>query len=144
VKTPLSALARAAFPWLTIVGRTALDAVIDVVEGGYPDAFGDTVLSSRHLTTMLRRDGLPGARELAGWLCVIHWTLVCEMWGGSLCTQALACGAAPGNWYRTVRRRTGRTWSEVQALGSGWLIAELMRQCARPGRSSGALARPNP
>jgi hypothetical protein len=134
----LSALARAAFPRLTIVGRTALDAVIDAVEGSDPDAFGDTVESARHLTTMLRSDGLPGARELAGWLRVIHWTLEWEIQGTSLCTQALVSGAAPANWYRTVRLRTGRTWSEVKALGSGWLLAVLIRRCVPPGRSSRA------
>lgn len=123
------ALSHAAFFWLAPTGHTTLDQVMDTALGCEPERDVAGSPNTRLLSRRLRNEGLPGVRELSGWLRVLECVIAWETDGASLTAQALARGADPANWSRIIRARTGRPWTEVRALGSGWCLAQLFGQC---------------
>jgi hypothetical protein len=90
-------------------------------------------LRNRHaLMRLLRDEGLPSYRELAGWIQVLAWQLEWENEHTSLARQASNVGRYAGSVYRTVRRVTGADWGEVQARGSHWVLLQLLARCVTP------------
>lgn len=132
---PFRALIHAAFPWISLSARTALSTLLDDIERPNTDVRRPAAVT-RRLTRALQAEGLPAVRELTGWLRVIHAVTEWEQLGCSLCAQALAAAEDPANWYRLVRRRTGRSWTETRRLGSAVMVLELLRQCTVPIRVS--------
>ncbi|SRR5712692_128357 len=87
-------------------------------------------LSSRFaLGRMLRRDGLPGLRELAAWISIFGWVIVAERSKASLFAIATHSGRTPAVCYRTVRRLTGLTWVKVKARGFRWVLRVFVLKC---------------
>jgi hypothetical protein len=84
---------------------------------------------NRHqLARALMRSGLPPLEHIAGWAMVLGWVLRSEQEGTTLCEIALETSRDPAVCYRLVKRLTGRVWTEVTALGSGWVLATIRQQ----------------
>jgi hypothetical protein len=91
------------------------------------------------LRRVLAADGLPCLEDLAGWIRVLGWLVDAETSGVALSRGALCSGKDPTSSYRTVRRLTGRPWSEVRHLGSAWLLVEFA-SALRPPEPGGRLS----
>lgn len=81
------------------------------------------------LGRMLRRQGLPGLRELASWINVLGWVIVAERSKASLFLIATRSRRIPAVCYRTVKRLTGLTWVELKARGSPWALRLFIDRC---------------
>lgn len=84
------------------------------------------------LSRLLISDGLPPLVEFYGWVRVLWHCQRAEAECVTLGGHELRHGRDPAIVYRLVRRVTGRTWREVQSLGSGWVFAELVAHCRPP------------
>ncbi len=84
-------------------------------------------LSSRFgLARLLKREGIPPLHQLNGWFSVLRWVSAFEREAVSLCRVAFISHKDPAACYRLVKRVTGRSWREVCALGSEWVIGRIM------------------
>lgn len=95
-------------------------------------------LSSRFgLARLLKREGIPPLHRLNGWFAVLRWVTGFEGEAVSLCRAAFSSRKDPAACYRLVKRITGRSWREVCALGSEWVIGCIMNmlQPPRPSES---------
>jgi len=87
--------------------------------------------SAVNLSRALPRLGLPSFRPLRNWCCVIGLLQRSRHPDWSMMRHAVRCGTEPSAYYRLVRRTTGRTWSEVRALGEEWVVRAAMREWGR-------------
>lgn len=78
----------------------------------------------------LVRRGMPSLEEIAAWIRVVAWTADFEVHGLTPCCGALGRGRDPATCYRTVRRITGRSWTEVSKLGVEWVLEEFVGNCS--------------
>lgn len=92
----------------------------------------------RHqLGRVLKADGLNLCLEdLAAWIRLLGWVVDAETSGLALSRGALHAGKDPGSSYRTVKRLTGRTWGEVRALGSAWVLVQFCIALEHPKGSA--------
>jgi len=92
---------------------------------------------NRHqLARELTRERMPALQDLAGWVRTLLWTAEWEIHGRAISNAALRDAADPAIRYRTVERVTGRPWSEVRQLGTGWLIVQLDAAIREAGERS--------
>jgi hypothetical protein len=121
-----------AFPHLTFRTRAILDALLLTSAGigsagrvarlvGLPSRFA--------LGRMMRREGLPGLRELADWVSVLEWVSAAERTKASLFALATRSHKSPAVAYRVVKRLTGLTWAQLKARGSPWLLRLFVGRC---------------
>lgn len=108
------------------VGSTALAAQLF----GLPSRFA--------LGRALRREGLPGLQELAAWIGMLGWVVAAERSRVSLFVIATRSGRAPPVCYRTVKRLTGLTWTQVVGRGSPWVMRLFIDRCQMLRRESGS------
>lgn len=81
---------------------------------------------NRHqMARSLVRAGLPPLEEIVAWAAVAEWVLRCEGRQTTLCRISLSAARDPAVCYRRVKRLTGKTWREVMALGSVWILATI-------------------
>ena len=123
---------------LSVRGQTILDAVR--LAGG---TIGSTATVARRLglpnrfalARMMRRDGLPGLRELGAWVALLEWVAVAERAGTPLFAIAVRSHKSPAVCYRTVKRLTGLTWMQLRERGWEWLLGRFLRRCrvVQPG-----------
>lgn len=89
---------------------------------------------SRHaLYRLLRREQLPSLRQLKGAARVLLWMEAWNEQGRSLAAQALAAGAVPASYYRTVWRVTGRRWREIRTLTREEVLSLALHRRGRRG-----------
>ncbi len=121
-----------AFPSLTFRTRAIVDALLLTSAGigsaarvarlvGLPSRFA--------LGRIMRREGLPGLRELADWVSVLEWVSAAERTEASLFTLATRSHKSPAVAYRVVKRLTGLTWLQLKARGSPWVLRVFVRRC---------------
>lgn len=118
--------------WLSPEGRCLVRVLVS--ENGRPisphqvaSALG---LRNRHqLARLLVRENLPSQETLAGWIRIAFWVVAWEAHGTALAQTCLRDGDDPAVRFRTVRRLTGCTWSELRTRGSLWVALELRGQC---------------
>src|SRR5258706_417642 len=101
-----------ALPDLTFRTRAIVDALF--LTGAGIGAAGRVAplvgLRSRFaLGCLLRREGLPGLRELADWISLLEWVTAAECPRTSLFALATHGHRNPAVAYRVVRRLTGLT-----------------------------------
>jgi hypothetical protein len=110
-----------AVPRVSSTSRRAVRALVES-RGSIPSAnlFARALgLRNRdQLRRILVADGLLSLQDLAGWVRLLGWTLDAEKHGIGLSRSALEAGKDPRSGYRTVKRLTGKSWTEVRALGS--------------------------
>jgi hypothetical protein len=94
------------------------------------------------LRRVLRSDGLPCFEDLAGWIRVLGWVIEAETAGLALSRRALQEGRDPCSCFRTVKRLTGRVWSEVRVLGSTWVLLRFLDEIRLPKNSKSASSAP--
>jgi hypothetical protein len=127
----LGSLLTTAFPARTADGQRFVQAVAGR-HGDVPSAdefAAELQFDNRHqLARMLMRAGLPPLEHVAGWAMVLGWVLRSEQEGATLCEIALETSRDPAVCYRLVKRLTGRVWTEVTSLGSGWVVATIRQQ----------------
>lgn len=93
-------------------------------------------LSSRFtLARLLKRYNLPCLTELKACFRVLRWIRRWEAETVPLARQALHDGQDPAIWYRTVRRVTGRSWSEVRQRGRPAVLEEWRQRYGRGSES---------
>ena len=85
------------------------------------------------LGRMLRREGLPGVRELASWLDVLAWVILAERSSTPLFVIATRSHRSPAVCYRMVKRLTGLTWVALRARGSQWVLRLFIDRCQEIG-----------
>ncbi len=126
--TLLCPLLKAAFPTASKSGIRILEAIA-VTQGEVAPAevFAHRLgYANRHqLARELDHAGLPVFTQVKDWTRILSWVLRGEVYGESLCGGALETARYPSARYRLVKRVTGRTWSEVRARGSEWLVATI-------------------
>ena len=125
---------RAALPHLTFRAQVIVDALMlgggDIGSATYVSRM--LGMGSRFaLGRMLWRQGLPGLRELSGWISVLAWVIAAERSDLSLFMIAVHSKRSPAVCYRLVRRLTGRTWVKVRARGSAWVLGLFVERCKR-------------
>src|SRR6267154_5472084 len=123
---------RAALPHLSLRAQAIVDALRlgGGKIGSAAEVAGVLGLPSRFaLGRMLLRQGLPGLRELAGWIGVLEWVRATERSNASLFVIATRSHRNPAVCYRTVRRLTGLTWVELKARGSSWALRLFIDRC---------------
>ena len=81
------------------------------------------------LARMMRRDGLPGLRELSAWVGLLGWVAVAERSGMSLFVIAGRWHKAPALCYRIAKRLTGLTWLQLRRRGLDWVLGRFLRRC---------------
>lgn len=81
---------------------------------------------------LLEREGLPPFHSLENWVAVLCWVRMWELGRVSLAHSAYVVGREPSACYRVIERTTGQRWSTVRALGSYWVLTELVISCKRP------------
>ena len=117
----LATLVESILPRVSAISSRAVRALI-AARGSVPNAnrFAEALgLRNRdQLRRILIADGLPCLQDLAGWVRLLGWALDAEKLGVGLSRSALEDGKDPRSGYRTVRRLTGKSWTEVRALGS--------------------------
>jgi hypothetical protein len=86
-------------------------------------------LSRFALARMLARQGLPGLRELAGWISVLEWINQAERSRVPLFVFATRTRRSPAVCYRTVKRLTGLTWGQLKRRGALFAIALFAARC---------------
>lgn len=121
-------LLEAAFPTATEPGARILEAVaIARGEVAPAEAFALRLgYPNRHrLAREMAQAGLPPLEQLGGWARTLWWVVRDEAYAESLCGSAIASARYPSDCYRLVKRMTGRTWTEVRALGSEWVVAAI-------------------
>ncbi len=127
--------------WVSLPTRAVLEALV-ACDGVFGRArFFAARLGFRdrhHLARVLAREGLPPLEELAAWIRLARWVLHWERDGTALSELALAEGADPAVWYRTVMRLTGAKWSDVRARGLAWVLDQLRNQCRIPSEHAAA------
>jgi len=127
----LGGLLTTAFPARTSDGQRIVLAVA-ACRGDVPSAeefAAELQFDSRHqLARTLMRAGLPPLEHVAGWAMLLGWVLRSEEEGITLCEVALETSRDPAVCYRLVKRLTGRVWTEVTSLGSGWIVATIRQQ----------------
>lgn len=84
------------------------------------------------LARVLLADGMPPLTELTGWVRILSWMIEVENTGLSLASLSLRASCDPASRYRTVRRITGRSWSDVRRFGTSWILFEFLSRCYRP------------
>lgn len=118
-----------AFPHLTFHARAILDALM--LGGG---CIGSTTVVAQRLgfpsrfalARMLRRQGLPGLRELGAWISLLRWLIAAERSEAPLFVIATRSRRCPAVCYRTVKRLTGLTWVQVRERGSAWALRRFI------------------
>jgi hypothetical protein len=127
----LGSLLATAFPARTPDGQRILLAVA-ACQGDVPSAdefAAELQFDNRHqLARTLMRAGLPPLEHVAGWAMVLGWVVRCEQEGTTLCEIGLETSRDPAVCYRLVKRLTGRVWTEVTALGSGWVVTTIRQR----------------
>src|SRR5438874_10713572 len=86
----------------------------------------------------LARDGLPPLEELAAWVRTLVWVMHSDQYRTPLYRLASQTEVDPATCYRTVRRLTGATWSEVRERGAAWVLQQLCLRCRVPDASEQA------
>ena len=125
-----------AFPHLSFRTRSILDALLLTSAGiGSAGKVAPLVgLPSRFaLGRMMRREGLPGLRELADWVSVLEWVSAAERTEASLFTLATRSHKSPAVAYRVVKRLTGLTWVELKGRGWPWALRLFVGRCRAIG-----------
>ena len=122
----------AALPYLSVRARVVLDALL--LSGGSIGSATQVAarlgLPSRFaLGRLLRRQGLPGLRELATWISLLGWMIRAERYKLPLFVIATRSRRSPAVCYRSVKRLTGLTWVQLQARGSPWALRLFMARC---------------
>jgi hypothetical protein len=128
----LDELLRLALPELSRQGNAVVTAIVGMhAEEWTVDELAKSLgLSNRYaVERLLRREGLPSCAKLLGWVRILEWVLACEDDAASLCHLALSDGGDPAARYRTVKRITGLSWSQVRRGGSVGMTSELASQC---------------
>lgn len=121
-----------AFPHLSFHAWAILDALM--LGGG---CIGSTTAVARRLgfpsrfalARMLRRQGLPGLRELGAWISLLRWLIAAERSEAPLFVIATRSRRCPAVCYRTVKRLTGLTWVQLRARGSAWALRRFIARC---------------
>ncbi len=126
-----------ALPHLSLRARVILDALL--LTGGSIGSATKVAqrsgLPSRHaLGRMLRRQGLPGLRELAAWISLLGWIILTERSKVPLFLIATHSHRSPAVCYRTVKRLTGLTWVQLKVRGSPWALRLFVARCHAAGR----------
>jgi hypothetical protein len=137
---------RVVLPRLSVQARAIVDALL--LSGG---SIGSATrvaerlgLPSRFaLGRMLRRQGLPGLRELAAWVSLLDWVILTEHSQAPLFAIATHARRNPAVCYRTVKRLTGLTWAQLKGRGSRWVLRQFIARCRaiRTGRRAPAIGR---
>jgi hypothetical protein len=88
------------------------------------DGFAERVgLHDRHeMNRILKRAGLPSYRRLASFARVMGILDAAVLHHRSLCAETIAEGYDPGWVYRTIRRETGRPWSDLRKLSHAEML----------------------
>ena len=86
-----------------------------------------------HLARVLRKAGLPPLKPLVHWTLLLTWVSDWEERRTSLARRAAVFDRDVAWCYRTVRRVTGLTWTEIRTRGTGWVVVEIRRQYGRGG-----------
>ena len=127
----LPALLSAAFPARTPDGQRILQAIA-AVEGDVPTADELAVelgYDNRHqMARAMMRAGLPPLEHVSGWAMLLGWTARSEQDGITLCELAAEYKRDPAVCYRLTKRLTGKVWTEVVKLGTGWLVATVRQR----------------
>jgi len=92
------------------------------------------------LGRMLLHEGLPGLRELAGWISILGWLAAAEQSNAPLLTLAVRSRRSPAACYRLVRRLTGLTWLGLKARGSHWALVAFVKRCKAIYRKANRLS----
>jgi len=122
----------AALPHLSFQAHTIVDALL--VGGGKSGSGGEMArqlgLPSRYaLGRLLQGQGLPGLRELAGWISILGWVIAAERSKVSLFVMATRSRRSPAVCYRMVKRLTGLTWVQLKNRGSPWALRLFIDRC---------------
>ncbi len=127
----LNTLLQAAFPARTADGQRIVQAIA-ACGGDVPTAdelAGQLDFDNRHqMARAMMRAGLPPLEHVSGWAMVLGWTARAEQEGTTLCEVALETDRDPAVCYRLVKRLTGKVWTEVTKLGSGWIISTIRQR----------------
>ncbi len=122
---------RAAHPGMSFRTRAVVEAIL-LSEGSIGSARAvarSLGLRNRfELARLLRREGLPPLHRLAAWATILSWVSAAERDGLSLCHQAFRSERYPGACYRLVKEVTQLRWGEVRALGSAWVVRQLLEE----------------
>ncbi len=142
----LHTVIQTARPGMTVFPRAILDAIL-LSEGSIGSArfvADELRLGSRfRLARLLKREGLPSLRRLAGWAAIDGWVSAAEREGTSLFRLALRWHRHPSACYRLVKEVTGVTWGEVRKRGSEWVEREILSEI-RPSSSNPPTTRTAP
>lgn len=135
---PLATMVQCIVPSLSPVSARALNALIEsrgifLAANGFARSLG--LRNRDQLRRILASDHLPCLEDLAGWIRVLGWTLEAERSGVALSASVLNEGKEPGSCYRTVKRLTGRSWGEVRACGSHWVLIQFAASLETPKRN---------
>lgn len=118
----------AAFPARTPDGQRILQAIA-AVHGDVPTAdelAAELGYDSRHqMARAMMRAGLPPLEHVSGWAMLLGWTVRAEQEGITLSEIADEHQRDPAVFYRLTKRLTGKVWTEVANLGSGWIVATI-------------------
>jgi hypothetical protein len=120
-------------PHLTARGQQVLAAVANQAGriGGANCLTRQLGLPSRHcLARLLRREGLPAIEELCGWMSVLNLLQDYEHTHQSLYQLAIRTTRHPPTCYRTVKRITGKTWTQVRMEGFHFALISFLKRCA--------------
>lgn len=121
--------------WLSPEGRYCVSILVSMNgRATAPDQLASALgLRNRHqLARLLVRENLPSQETLAGWIRILLWVVAWEVQGTTLAQASLRDGDDPAIRFRTVRRLTACTWSELRIRGSLWVVLELKRRCNVP------------
>ena len=128
----LAVFVQVGMPWLSAGCHHVMASLVH--RGGYPgsaDGFAASAgFRNRYqLSRILQREGLPSLEELAGWIRLLTWVAAWEASRVPLSQAALRSLRDPAPMFRLVERLTGRTWTEVRALGADWVFLRLLDRC---------------
>jgi hypothetical protein len=79
----------------------------------------------RRFRKYLAKQGLPPFRDFRRWY--LSFVIMSEAKKSSLAHFALSKGQYPAVYYRFLQSATGKSWSELSALGVDWLIGQAVR-----------------
>jgi hypothetical protein len=92
-------------------------------------------LRNRHqLNRAIRHVGLPSYRMLAAFTRVLALRDQADARHRSLCAETIDAGFDPAWAYRTVKRVTGRRWSDIRTCSHDELVVMALRQACQDER----------
>lgn len=135
-------LLHAVLDWVSPASDGIITVLVDITLGSSNADFlarRAGLRNRHHLARVLARDGLPPFQELRSWLRIARWIFEWEQQGTSLFRSATSEDLNPIVCYRMVQRVTGRSWTDLRALGTEDVLMQLRSRC-RMRQQGGAVS----